>query len=253
MHLEDCRAVVTGAASGIGAHVVERLAQAGAQVVAADVDFEGLLQLAERCRKHPGRIHPLAVDVSNADSVASFAEEALRELPRVNVLMNCAGVLADSVLLQPEEGWTRRLPPALWRRVLDTNLSGPFLVAREIAPAMLPPQGQGGIILNISSLARSGNAGQSAYAASKAGLDAATRSWALELAPYQVRVVGIAPGVIETPMLAHITGAARERLLARVPLQRFGTVEEIWHGVAFVIACEYFNGRVLEIDGGTVL
>jgi 3-oxoacyl-[acyl-carrier protein] reductase len=250
MRIADAQVIVTGAASGIGYHFVVRLAGAGASVVAADSNTEGLQQLVARCRSYPGKVVAVPVDVSAEPQVAQFGEEALRHLPRVDVLVNCAGILADGVLLHPEDGWTKRMPMAQWRRVLDTNLSGTFLMTREIASAMIPPKGHGGLIVNISSLARSGNAGQSAYAASKAGMDAATRSWAIELAPFGIRVASIAPGVIDTPMLANITDEAKHRLLNRVPLGRFGTVDEIWLALEFVIQCEYFTGRVLEVDGG---
>lgn len=109
------------------------------------------------------------------------------------------------------------------------------------------------MIVNISSLARTGNSGQSSYAAAKAGLDASTRSWARELAGHGIRVGGVAPGVIDTPILENVSGEALEALRSGIPLGRFGTPEEIWQGVRFVLECEFFTGRTIEIDGGSSL
>ena len=107
------------------------------------------------------------------------------------------------------------------------------------------------MIVNISSLSRAGNPHQSGYSASKAGLDACTRTWALELAQYGIRVAGIAPGLVDTPMLGQLAEATRHSLIAGIPLQRIGTPYEMWLALRFIIECDYFTGRVIEIDGGS--
>jgi 3-oxoacyl-[acyl-carrier protein] reductase len=119
-----------------------------------------------------------------------------------------------------------------------------------VAATMLERREPEGVIVNISSLARSGNEGQSVYAASKAGLDAATRTWALELARHHIRVAAIAPGVIDTPILENISDEARAALLAGIPVGRFGTPEEVWLALRFILECSFFTGRVIEVDGG---
>jgi 3-oxoacyl-[acyl-carrier protein] reductase len=250
MRLEDARALVTGAASGLGYRFALELARAGAGVAAVDVNGDGLRALAEEAAGLPGRVETLVGDVSDEAVVRALVRDAGERLGGVNVLVNNAAVLMDGVLVTEEDGWVRRLPTALWRRVLDVNLTGQFLCAREVAAAMLERREGEGVIVNVSSLARAGNAGQSAYGASKAGLDSATRTWALELAPHGIRVASVAPGVIQTPILENIAAEARERLRAGIPVGRFGDPGEVWLALRFVLECGFFTGRVLEVDGG---
>jgi 3-oxoacyl-[acyl-carrier protein] reductase len=250
METRDVVAVVTGAASGLGYTFAWELARAGASVAAGDVHEEGLERLVEETAGFPGRVVTARLDVSQEPSVKAFVKEAFEHLPGINTLVNNAGVLMDGLLVDDQTDWVKRLPLGLWRKVLDVNLTGAFLVAREVAAEMLERKTAGGLIVNVSSLARGGNAGQSAYAASKAGLDAATRSWAMELGPKGIRVAGIAPGVVETPMIDNISDDARADLLSQVLVGRFGRPEEIWLALKFVVECEFFSGRVVAVDGG---
>lgn len=251
MRIDEVRAIVTGAASGLGYRFAHELARAGASVFAVDLNAAGLERLSQESRACPGRVCTSVADVTEEAAVKAFVQEAFQQLDGVNTLVNNAGVLLDGLLVKEEGGWIKRLPVAQWRKVLDVNLTGAFLVAREVAAGILErEEGNGGLIVNLSSMTRVGNVGQSAYAASKAGLDAATRTWALELAPYGIRVAGIAPGVIETPILENISEAARKTLLDGIPLGRFGTPHEIWHTLKFIIECDYLTGRVVEVDGG---
>jgi 3-oxoacyl-[acyl-carrier protein] reductase len=211
MRLEEARALVTGAASGLGYGFALELARAGARVAAVDIDGEGLRKLASEAAGLPGRVETLVGDVSDEAAVKGFVREASERLEGINVLVNNAAVLLDGLLVTEEEGWIRRLPTAQWRKVLDVNLTGQFLCAREVAATMLERREPEGVIVNLSSLARVGNTGQSGYAASKAGLDAATRTWALELAGAGIRVAAIAPGVIQTPILENISGRRAPR------------------------------------------
>lgn len=250
MRIEEARALVTGAASGLGYGFALELARAGAAVAAVDVDAEGLRRLAGEATGLPGRVETLPADIADEAAVKAFVRDAAERLNGINVLVNNAAVLLDGVLVSEDEGWVRRLPAAQWRRVLDVNLTGQFLVGREVAAQMLERGEPEGVIVNLSSLARAGNLGQSAYAASKAGLDAATRTWALELAPRGIRVASIAPGVIQTPILENVSDDARAGLLASIPLGRFGDPREVWLALRFVLECGFFTGRTLELDGG---
>jgi len=245
--------MVTGAARGLGYTFARELARAGACVAAGDVDEEGLHGLVEETRGLPGRVVAAKVDISQEASVKAFVSESFRQLPAINTLVNNAGVLLDGLLVSGQSDWVKRLPLAQWRKAVDVNLTGSFLMAREFAAAMLERRTGPGLIVNVSSLSRSGNAGQSAYSASKAGLDAATRSWAMELAPLGIRVAGIAPGVVATPMIEHVSAEAREALRSRILVERFGEPGEIWLALRFVIECDFFCGRVLEVDGGARL
>lgn len=250
MQLERVKAIVTGGASGIGRHLVLQLAGAGALVAAGDVDTAGLDLLKAESVNLSSRIFTMNLDVSQESSIVDFVKEASRQFDGVNTLVNSAGILRDGLLAKREAGWIKKLPTSQWKRAVDVNLTGPYLMAREVVVDILTRGTKGGIIVNISSVARSGNPGQSNYSASKAGLDAATRTWALELAADDIRVGSIAPGLIDTPMLNEIPEEAREALAARIPLGRIGKPHEIWLALKFIIECDYFTGRVIEVDGG---
>ena len=254
MNIADARAIVTGAAQGLGRHFTLSLLRQGARVVAGDLNSAGLRKLKAEAAAAalPGSLVVCDLDVASEDAAAVCVDLAARELGGLNVLINNAGILRDGLLATRAEGAVRKLPLLQWSKVLEVNLTGQFLMARETAARMIE-SGTRGVIVNISSLARSGNQGQSNYAASKAGLDACTRTWALELAPYGIRVGGVAPGVIDTPILAGVSGPALAALLADIPLGRIGTPEEAWQTVSYVLCCEFFTGRTIEVDGGASL
>jgi 3-oxoacyl-[acyl-carrier protein] reductase len=254
MKLHSISGLITGAASGIGRCCALELARVGARVVAGDVDEDGLEELQEEAHALPGRIFGHPLDVAREDSVKAFvagACEALGQAP--NLAVNNAAILRDGWLVKrEEEGWVRHLPTSQWKAVLETNLTGPYYVAREAATAMLADGVSPALIVNISSITSTGNPGQSSYAASKAGLDAVTRTWALELASHGIRVAGIAPGLTDTPMAANVPAEALAGMLAQIPLGRMARPEEIWAGLRFIIECDYFTGRIIAIDGGAM-
>jgi len=250
LNINELKAIVTGAASGIGRCMALELARGGASVVAGDIDEDGLAELKQEAQGLPGKIHIAAVDVSREDAVNAFVRDAVDTLEGVNLLVNAAGTLRDGLLATKEDDWVRKLPTAQWRAVIETNLTGPYLLSREVAVAMLERQTSPGLIVNISSVTREGNPGQSNYAASKAGLDALTRTWGLELARYGIRVGGIAPGLTDTPMLATMDEEHRRQLIAKLPLGRIGQPYEIWLALKFIIECDFFTGRVVDVDGG---
>jgi 3-oxoacyl-[acyl-carrier protein] reductase len=250
MRINQMRAIVTGAARGLGRCFVSQLVGAGASVAAADVNSKGLEELKRDLEGLAGQVLTAKLDISHEDSVVAFVKEASRELGGINLLVNNAGILRDGLLVENEGGWIKKLPAAQWKQVIDVNLTGSYLMAREFAADVLKRGESSAVIINISSLSHSGNQGQSNYAASKAGLDACTRTWALELAPFGIRVGGIAPGVIDTPILKHVSEEAKRSYLKKIPLKRFGVPEETWLAVKFIIECDYFTGRVIEVDGG---
>lgn len=251
MKLEEVKAIVTGAASGIGRCIALEMSRAGAQVIAGDVDAQGLQELEIESNNLPGKLYTENLDVANESSVKSFIEQATKKLGYVNTLVNNAGILRDGLLVtREEEGWLRKLPTAQWKRVLDVNLTGAFFMAREFAASAMEMNTYPSLIVNISSVTSCGNPGQSNYSASKAGLDAQTRTWALELAPYGFRVAGIAPGLTHTPMLADVSESARTKMIDQIPLGRMGKPEEIWQAMRFIIECDYFTGSTIEVNGG---
>jgi 3-oxoacyl-[acyl-carrier protein] reductase len=252
MKVEDVRAIVTGAASGIGRRFTLELAAAGAAVAAVDTDVEGLERLKADVAHLPGRILAEKLDVTQEASVMAYVSESSRQFDGFNVLVNNAGILRDGLLAKQEMGWVKKLPTMQWKQVIDVNLTAPFLMAREVAADIIKRNIKESVIVNISSVTSAGNPGQSNYSASKAGLDALTRTWSLELAPHGIRVGSIAPGLIDTPLLGNISEEALRDLVAHIPLKRIGTPHEIWLALKFIIECEFFTGRVIEVDGGSV-
>ncbi|MEO1433180.1 MAG: SDR family oxidoreductase [Cyanobacteria bacterium J06633_8] len=251
MKLEEVKAIVTGAASGIGRCIAIEMSRGGAHVMAGDIDTDGLQELQAESNNLPGKIYTESLDVANESSVKNFIEKATKTLGYVNTLVNNAGILRDGLLVtREEEGWLRKLPTAQWKRVIDVNLTGAFFMAREFVAAALEIKTSPSLIVNISSVTSCGNPGQSNYSASKAGLDAQTRTWALELAPHGFRVAGIAPGLTHTPMLADVSESARAEMIDKIPLGRMGKPEEIWQAMRFIIECEYFTGSTIEVNGG---
>ncbi len=253
MKLDEVRAIVTGAARGLGKCFALQLVAAGARVLGGDVDRAGLRQLKAESEGLPGELAVAGLDVADEESVAQFFAAADEKLDGANVLVNNAGILRDGRLAAGEGTEVARYPTVQWRKVFDVNLNGPFLMAREFVARALERQFRPAVIVNISSLARAGNAGQGSYAASKAALDAATRTWALELGPAGIRVAAVAPGVIDTPILEGISDEAMAALRAAIPLGRIGRPEEVWQAVRFVLECEFLTGRIVEVDGGAAM
>jgi len=254
MRLSDAKAIVTGAAGGLGGAFALELAREGASVVAGDTNAAGLRKLASEAEGMPGQIFVAKLDITDEESVAGFIATAAERMEGLNVLLNSAGIARDGLLIsQGEDGELKKLPLAQWRKVVDVNLTGQFLMARELAAYVVKNDVRDAVIVNLSSIARAGNPGQSNYAASKAGLDACTRTWALELARYGIRVGGVAPGVTETGFLEGFSEEALARLRAGIPLGRLGRPEDIWRAVRFILEDDFFTGRTVEIDGGAAM
>jgi 3-oxoacyl-[acyl-carrier protein] reductase len=245
MQLSDLKIIVTGGAAGMGAHFARRLAEAGAQVAAGDVNEAALKEL-------PAGIHTRRLDVSNEADVESFVAWAAEKMGGLNGLINNAGILRDGLLVKKERetGEIRKLTIDQWNAVIGVNLTGATLMVREVVAKMLATGQRPGVIVNISSIARHGNRGQSNYVAAKAALAANTVTWAKEFASYGIRVGCIAPGMIETPMTQGMNQKARDTLVGLIPVGRIGAPDDIWQGVKFVLECDYFNGRTIDVDGG---
>jgi 3-oxoacyl-[acyl-carrier protein] reductase len=251
MRLEDCKFIVTGGAQGMGRHFAVRIAEAGGQVTAGDVNEAGLASLVEETKGLPGKVHVKKLNVADEAEVIDFVAFAHAAMGGLNGLINNAGILRDGLLVKKDRntGAITKLTREQWQAVIDVNLTGATLMAREVVVKMVET-GTKGVVVNMSSIARHGNRGQSNYSAAKAALATNTKTWALEWAPFGIRVGAIAPGMIETPMTQGMNQKARDALVAAIPVGRIGLPEDIWVGVKFVIECEYFNGRAIDVDGG---
>jgi len=248
MELGDLKVIVTGGAQGMGAHFARRLAEAGAQVAAGDVNEAKLAEL-------PPGVHRRRLDVSDEEDVRAFVAWAAQAMGGLNALVNNAGIIRDGLLVKKDRatGEVTTLSRADWDAVIGVNLTGATLMAREVVAAMARAGTRPGVVVNMSSIARHGNRGQSNYVAAKAALAANAVTWAREFAPLGVRVGAIAPGMIETPMTQGMNQKARDALVAAIPVGRIGTPEDVWRAVRFVIECDYFDGRCIDVDGGLAM
>ncbi len=245
MKLDELKIMVTGGASGMGAHFARRLHEAGAKVAVGDVNEAMLTEL-------PPGIARRRLDVSKEDDVVSFVEWAAKEMGGVNALVNNAGILRDGLLVKQdrETKAIKKLSIEDWNAVIGVNLTGATLMVRELAATMVAAGARPGVIVNMSSISRHGNRGQSNYVAAKSALAANTLTWAREFAPYGIRVTAIAPGMIETPMTKGMNQKARDAVVANIPVGRIGLPEDIWTAVRFALECDYFNARTIDVDGG---
>jgi 3-oxoacyl-[acyl-carrier protein] reductase len=245
MQLSSLKIIVTGAAQGMGAHFARRLHEAGAQVAAGDVNEAGLAEL-------PAGVHRRRLDVSSEHECEEFVTWAFGAMNGLNGLINNAGILRDGLLVKKDKttGEVKKLTTAEWNAVLAVNLTGATFMVRETVAKMAQADQRPGVIVNMSSIARHGNRGQSNYAAAKAALAANTVTWAKEFAPFAIRVGAVAPGMIETPMTRGMNQKARDALVAAIPVARIGEPEDIWLAVKFILECDYFNARTIDVDGG---
>ncbi len=248
MRLDQLKVIVTGGAQGMGAHFASRLSEAGAQVCVTDVNQSALDAL-------PAAINRQAIDVSNEEQVTTFVKWSRRQMQGVNGLINNAGILRDGLLVKKDKitGDIVKLPTEQLRKVLEVNLIGATLMTREVVSVMVEDNVKSGVVINMSSIARHGNRGQSNYVAAKAALAANTVTWAREFAPFNIRVAAIAPGLIDTPMTQSMNPKALQAMVQNICCGRLGTPEDIYRAVQFIFECEYFNGRTLDVDGGLSL
>lgn len=246
-------AVVTGGGRGIGEGIGLRLAAEGAHVVVADRDHETARAVADRIRQLGRKALACEVDVTSWDQVQAMMAQALQALGRIDILVNNAGI---SPKLDGRKILIHEIDPAQWDQVLAVNLKGAFHCAKAIIPHMMAQRY--GRIVSISSIsAKTGWAGPAAahYAASKAGLAALTRFMAHELAPYNILCNALTPGRIETPMRALSNAEENEAMRMRIPLQRFGTIEEVADLVVFLVSdlASYITGEIVDVNGGWLI
>jgi 3-oxoacyl-[acyl-carrier protein] reductase len=239
--LEGQVALVTGGSRGIGAAVCAELARAGAEVV---VNYAANADAAESVRAAiGGSAHAVRGDVSTMEGATGLVEQVESDVGPIAILVNNAGITRDNLIM--------KLAEDDWRSVIDTNLGGAFYTCRALARPML--KRRAGAIVNMSSVVGvHGNAGQTNYAASKAGLIGLTKSLAKELGARGIRVNAVAPGYISTELTDALPEPAREAILKSTPLGRLGTTDDVARAVRFLVsdAAAFVTGHVLAVDGG---
>jgi 3-oxoacyl-[acyl-carrier protein] reductase len=250
MQLKGKTVLITGAGRGLGAAMAQDLAARGANLALLDLDMAGLEAVRGECERRGVRAIAYTANVALEADVTSAFDRVVADFGRLDAAIANAGILRDGLLVKVKDGAVvDKLSLAQWQAVIDVNLTGVFLTGREAAERMIRG-GNGGCIVNISSLSRAGNFGQSNYSAAKAGVAALTVVWAKELARYGIRVNAIAPGFIRTEMVAAMKPDLLAKMAAGIPAGRLGEPAEIAATVAFLLENDYCNGRVLEIDGG---
>lgn len=242
MILKDKVALVTGAGRGIGAAIAGRFAREGATVVCIDIAGDAVREVTETIRSDGGRAEAAIVDVTDKDQFGELVDRVVKDLGRLDILINNAGITRDALAMKMKE--------EDWGLVMDVNLKGTFIPSQAVIRPMR--KRRWGRIVNTSSIAALGNVGQANYAASKGGVISLTWTLALELARSGITVNCVAPGAIMTPMLEAVSEKAREAFLERIPLERFGTPDDVADAHLFFCseAASYITGQVLFVDGG---
>ncbi|MCH4810466.1 SDR family oxidoreductase [Vreelandella neptunia] len=250
MVLTDKVIAVTGGARGLGYAVALRLGKQGARMALLDMSAEALDQAVSKLSAEGVDAQAFVVDVAEEDSVVQAFADIAQRMGAISGCVNNAGITQDALLVKSKEGRVeKRMSLEAWQNVINVNLTGVFLCGREAATQMIEA-GHEGVIVNISSISRAGNMGQSNYAAAKAGVHALTVTWSQELARYGIRTGTVAPGFIATEMTAAMRPDMLERISSNVPLKRLGEPDNIAQSVAFVMENDYFSGRIIECDGG---
>lgn len=249
MNLEGKRILVTGGSSGIGLATARKLAAKGAQVAICARDEARLHAAADAIGSQGTKPYVFRCDVGAEPEVTSGIAALATSWGDLDGLVHCAGILRDKPLVGVSLKGIQVLGLEEWNEILRTNLTGTFLVAREVARHLIARRREGALVL-LSSVSAAGNPGQSAYGASKAGVRSLVVTWAQELAPFRIRVVGLAPGLVDTPMTRGFPEGIRKGLEKRIPMGKFAEPEAVADFATAALESDYVNGRTLEVDGG---
>jgi 3-oxoacyl-[acyl-carrier protein] reductase len=249
MDLVGKKAIVTGGLRGLGRAIVSRFVTEGAAVAVVDCDTKYFGQFQT---DFPS-VHCIECDIANFADVQAATDDYHAKFGAADVLVNNAGVLYSAPLLRIGERGVERHDSEMWNKVIAADLTSVFNMTVCIAEKMVTSRRKS-VIINISSISAAGNAGQSAYSAAKAGVNALTMTWAKELGVFGIRVAAIAPGFSETASTREaVSAAVLAEVIAKVPLRRLGRPEEIAEAIVFVVKNDFVNGKVLQIDGGLVI
>ncbi|MEZ9232527.1 SDR family oxidoreductase [Vibrio amylolyticus] len=249
MDLKQSVIAITGAGQGLGQMMAITLAQSGAQLALIDMNEKGLKLTQEQCHMLSVKAMTYCADVTNEQDVESLFDNVVDDFGQLDGLINNAGILRDGLLVKFKDNEMSKMSLEQFNSVMNVNVVGTFLCGREAAIKMIETERKG-VIINISSVAKAGNIGQTNYSASKAAVATMATTWAKELARYGIRAAAIAPGIVKTAMAEQLKPEAIERLNSMVPVGRMGQPNEIAHAAKYILENDYFSGRVLEVDGG---
>lgn len=236
-------AIITGGGQGIGRAIALDFAESGVDVVIGDINLETAESAAAEAAVAGANPLAFELNVANADNVEALVEKVMEKYGRIDYLINNAGITRDNLIM--------RMGDDAWQAVLDINLTGTYLCSKAVIRIMMKQKN--GRIVNISSVVGAmGNAGQTNYAASKAGIVGFTKSLAREVAARGITVNAVAPGFIQTAMTDALPDKAREELISLIPNGRLGTPEDVAAAVRFLVSADasYITGQVLHVNGG---
>ncbi|MBW2478152.1 MAG: SDR family oxidoreductase [Deltaproteobacteria bacterium] len=249
MEIKNNVFVITGAARGLGFEIAKNLASAGGKLALVDLNQQWLDEAVNTLQEYNVEIRTYITNVANEDQVIELFNKIQQDFGQIDGLVNNAGITRDALLVKHKNGQTTKMSLEQWQQVIDVNLTGVFLCGREAAAKMVE-NGRKGVIVNISSISRDGNIGQSNYSAAKAGVSALTATWGKELARYGVRCGAVAPGFACTDMVKTIPGPVLDKIVSDIPLRRLAKPEEIAHTVRYIVENDYFTTRTIPIGGG---
>lgn len=253
MNLKNKTIVITGGGQGLGRTMAINFARSGANIALIDLNEDSLQETVKLVEKSGSLARYYLANVSDEVQVEDTFKQINDDFKGIDGLINNAGILRDGLFVKAKDGVvTKKMSLAQFQTVIDVNLTGVFLCAREAVIHMIEA-GRNGVIVNMSSIARGGNIGQTNYSAAKAGVVAMTTTWARELGKYGIRVGAIAPGVVRTAMTDAMKPEMRDRLEQMKPVGRLGEADEIAHTAKYILENEFFTGRVIEIDGGLAM
>lgn len=251
MHIQDKVIAITGAARGIGRTIAIHLAKKGAKIALIDLNEQILTQTLNELVENGTQALAYTCDVSNEQQVEKTFKQIATEFGSIHGLVNNAGILRDAQMLKVKDGVViEKLSAEDYSLVVDVHMKGAFLCAREAASLMISNNVKEGCIINMSSISRQGNFGQTNYSAAKAGMFAQSNVWAKELGKYNIRSMTIAPGNIDTDMLRSMPEKILNAVAGQIPLKRIGSTENIAQTVAFILENDYLTGDIIEVDGG---
>jgi 3-oxoacyl-[acyl-carrier protein] reductase len=253
MKLQNKTIVITGGGQGLGLTMAINFAQSGANIALIDLNEQQLQESVKQVLAEGNentKVKYYLANVSKEAEIEQIFQQINEDFDGIDGLVNNAGILRDGMFVKAKDGVvSKKMSLESFQSVIDVNLTGVFLCGREAAVHMIEGKRKG-VIINMSSIARGGNMGQTNYSAAKAGVVAMTTTWARELGRHGIRVGAIAPGVIRTAMTDAMKPEMRDRLEKMKPVGRLGEAEEIAHTAKYIFENEFFTGRVVEIDGG---
>jgi len=246
LEIKKKKIIVTGGANGIGKELVKRLYKKDAVLGVFDYKKKSL----DKLKSELPNIQIWRCDVSEYDDVKKCINEFYEKNEQIDVVVNNAGITIDSPLFNIFG--MKKHDIESWDKVIKTNLNSVFYVSVNCVEKMIKKRTKG-LIINVGSICSDGNAGQTAYSASKAGVQAMTKTWAKELSQLGIRVAGIAPGYTKTDIVKQMNTKVIDDWNKKIPLKRMAEPEEIADGIIFIIKNDYFNGKILQLDGGLII